>query len=93
MKHDDGGPAYPYSPADSGCATCGCQQPGMSLWDYYAGQAMTAAISFKPCTLWQRFKSLLGFNYCAATVDPLSNAVQAANHATAMIAEKRKREA
>ena len=82
-KFDDGGPAYPLSeiPGESDAHS------GMSLWDYYAGQAMGAALGCDEAI--EQAREAAG-----SQMDPLEAvAIMAGRVADVMIQEKRRREA
>ena len=70
--HDDGGPAFPFA----GVEGVWPAKEGMSLWDWFAGQALAGLIAGKWCVVESDDKT----------------AETAYRMADAMISEKRRRE-
>ena len=85
-----GGPAFPQPAGEAGCHRCGYDypttgDPGMTLWDYYAGKALTGFVS----------GVIANPNYMPRAAPPEEMyrhyAADAAGCADAMIAERNKR--
>lgn len=92
-KHDDGGQAYPHRPLTPVAGSPGLaqidQEPGMTLLDYFAGQALTGLGHEIEVN-----ENCNGDTWNALEEDHCEVIAAACYHlADAMIAEKRRREA
>lgn len=59
--------------------------PGMTLLDYFAGQAMQKAITTRPSGIKNWIKWVLGKPYCANTIVAEQNAIDSYKAAAAML--------
>ena len=66
MDATDGGPAFPHdAPAWACCPRCGCgsARTGMSLRDWFAGQALSGLIASNDAEAGDRIAGLPGYAY------------------------------
>ncbi len=73
------------------CDDVAIAEGGISLRDWFAGQAISQTISHRPVRLWHRLKALFGWDYAAPEVSPSRNAQQAYAVADEMLAIRQRR--
>lgn len=81
-QQNNGGPAFPSENVSGNSAGC---PMGMTLRDWFAGQALAGLSVHRTSSIWQRFRALLGLPCTLGRMHPQPQARVAYEYADAML--------